>query len=80
MTTTAISGYIARETEKAVAVVTLPLAGEHKPLWIPRKKISSMVERDDLSPSVQLQGERVRRLAYPADLEVDAEWLAKIQG
>jgi hypothetical protein len=79
MTTTTLFGFIARETEKAIAVVQLPLAGEHKPLWIPRKKIASLVERDDRSASVQLKGEGVRRLAYPVDLEIDAEWLAKIQ-
>ena len=74
-----LNGYIARETEKAVAFVQLPLAGEHKPLWIPRKKISSRVELDAYSPSVQLVGEGVRRLAIPVELEVDHDWLAKIQ-
>jgi hypothetical protein len=79
MTTTTLSGYVARETEKAIALVRLPLIGEHKPLWIPRKKIASLIERDELSSSVQLAGESVRRLAYPVDLEIDAEWLAKIE-
>jgi hypothetical protein len=76
---TMMTGYIARETEKAVAFVQLPLLGEHKPLWIPRKKISSRVELDAYSPSVQLAGEDIRRLAIPVELEVDADWLAKIQ-
>jgi hypothetical protein len=74
-----LNGYIARETEAAVAFVTLPLAGEHKPLWIPRKKISQMVELDTYSPTVQLAGERIRRFAFPVELEVDSEWLAKVQ-
>jgi len=79
MTTTTLFGFIARETEAAVAVVTLPLAGEHKPLWIPRKKIASLIERDERSASVQLKGERVRRLAYPVDLEIDAAWMERVK-
>ena len=76
---TTLTGYIARETEAAVAFVQRPLTADMKPLWIPRKKISQLIERDSLSANVQLAGERVRRLAYPVDLEIDAEWLAKIQ-
>ena len=78
MTTTTLSGYIARETEKAVALVRLPLIGEHKPLWIPRSKVAAIVERDELSSSVQLAGEDVRRLAYPVEIEIDAEFAAKV--
>ena len=74
---TTISGYIARETEKAVAFVATTKT--EKPLWIPRSKILAMVERDDLSANVQLAGERIRRVATPVDLEIDAEWMAKIQ-
>lgn len=75
---TTLNGYIARETEAAVAFVTLPLAGEHKPLWIPRKKIARIMERDDLSANVQLAGERIRRLAIPVEIEVDAAWLGRV--
>jgi len=78
MTTITLSGFIARETEKAVALVQLPLIGEHKPLWIPRKKIASLTETDDLSSSVQLAGEDVRRLAYPVTVEIDAEFAKRV--
>jgi hypothetical protein len=49
-----------------------------KPLWIPRKKISRLTERDDFSKSVQLEGERIRRLAYPVEIEVDAAWMERV--
>lgn len=78
MTTIALSGYIARETEKAVALVTLPLAGEHAPLWIPRSKIAALTERDAISASVQLKGEKIRRLATPVEIEIDAAFAAKV--
>lgn len=78
MTTITLSGYIARETNAAVAFVQLPLAGEHRPLWIPRKKIASLIERDALSASVQLKGESIRRLATPVEVEIDAEFAAKV--
>jgi hypothetical protein len=76
--TRTLNGYIARETEAAVAFVQLPLAGEHKPLWIPRKKISRLVELDAYSPTVQLAGERIRRLALPVEVEVDAAWMDRV--
>ena len=76
--TRTLTGYIARETEAAVAFVQLPLIGEHKPLWIPRKKIASLVERDDMSANVQLAGETIRRLATPVTVEVDAAFLEKV--
>lgn len=75
---TTLSGYIARETEKAVAFVQRPFNGPLKPLWIPRKKIASLTESDDLSSSVQLAGEDVRRLAYPVTVEIDAAFAAKV--
>ena len=77
-TTIALNGYIARETEKAVAFVSLPLAGEHKPLWIPRAKVVAMIETDDLSASVQLKGENIRRLAVPVTVEIDAAFAEKV--
>ena len=77
-TTITLKGYIAHETEKAVAFVTLPLIGEHKPLWIPRAKITSLVETDALSASVQLKGEKIRRLAVPVEIEIDAAFAEKV--
>ena len=76
--TRTLSGFIARQTEAAVAFVQLPLDGEKKPLWIPRKKISSLVETDGYSPSVQLAGEGIRRLATPVVVEVDSAFLEKV--
>ena len=73
-----LTGYIARETEAAVAFVQGPLAADMKPLWIPRKKISETVETDGYSPSVQLAGERISRLAIPVELTVDAAFLERI--
>lgn len=70
-------GYIARETEKAVALVTLPLAQNHKPMWVPRKKIIAMEKTGDES-SVQLAGEGVRRIVFGVNIEIDPEFLKKI--
>ena len=78
MTTRILTGYIARETENAIAYVSLPLSVDMSPLWIPRKKITSNVERDDYSPSAQLKGEGVRRLLAPVVLEVDEAFLQRI--
>jgi hypothetical protein len=76
--TRTLSGFIARETEAAVAFVQLPLEPNHKPLWIPRKKILATIEIDGYSPSVQLAGESVRRLVTPVNLEVCEVFLAKV--
>lgn len=76
--TRTLSGFIARNTEAAVAFVQLPLDGEKKPLWIPRKKIARLVETDGYSPSVQLAGEAIRRLATPVEIEVDSAFLDKV--
>lgn len=78
MTTITLNGHIARETEKAVAFVQRPFNGPLKPLWIPRKKIASLLETDDMSASVQLHGENVRRLAYPVTVEIDAAFAANV--
>jgi len=75
---TTITGYIARETEAAVAFVQRPLTADMKPLWIPRKKIASLIERDDLSANVQLAGESIRRQAIPVEINIDSEFLAKV--
>lgn len=76
--TQVLDGYIARETEAAVAFVQLPLIGVKKPLWIPRKKIVSMIEQDALSVNVELAGESVRRMAFPVKVEVQVEFLKKV--
>jgi hypothetical protein len=75
---TTITGYIARETEKAIALVMLPLAGEHAPLWIPRSKVVALNELDQISASVQLKGEKIRRLAVPVEVTIDAAFAAKV--
>jgi hypothetical protein len=78
MTTKTLSGFIARETEKAIAFVTLPIAGEHKPLWIPRSKVVALNELDQVSASIQLAGEKIRRLAIPVEIEIDAAFAEKV--
>ena len=78
MTTTTLNGFIARETSKAVAFVTLPAMGIKKPLWIPRAKIANMYEPDLLSIQVQLEGEQIRRIALPIIMQVDAAFLEKV--
>ena len=75
---TTLTGYIARETEAAVAFVQRPFNGPLKPLWLPRKKIASLIESDDMSASVQLNGESVRRMAYPVTVEIDTEFAKKV--
>jgi len=73
---TTITGYIVRETEKAVAFLATIEAD--KPLWIPRKKIASLVEQDYESLPAQLQGEGIKRAAIPVEISVDSEFLAKV--
>lgn len=75
---TTITGYIARETEKAIAIVQRPLTADMRPLWVPRAKIVSLTERDTLSASVQLAGESIRRLAVPVEIEIDTAFAAKV--
>ena len=71
-----IKGYIARETEAAVAFVRT--AETQKPLWLPRKKIASLTELDAVSIRVQLAGEKIARLAVPVEIDIDEAFLAKI--
>jgi hypothetical protein len=70
-------GYIARETEAAVAFFRAPLNGE-KEFWVPRKKILAFKEHDLPSVSVQLSNESIRRMATPVTLEIDAAFLTKV--
>lgn len=77
--TITLTGYNAAGTEKAIAFVESGLdLTDVKPLWLPRKKIASMVELDELSKKIQFKGERVQREAIPVRLEVDKEFLARI--
>jgi hypothetical protein len=76
MITITLNGFIARETEKAVAF--LATAATAKPLWIPRAKIATIVETDALSASVQLAGEGIARQAVPVSVEIDAAFAAKV--
>ena len=75
MTTTTLTGLIARETEKAVAFVQ---QGQDRPLWLPRKKIVSLTELDALSQPVQIQGEKIVRQGVPVQVEVETEFLSRI--
>jgi hypothetical protein len=75
---TTIETFIVRETEKAVAVVSTPVTGPKKPMWVPRAKISEIIETDGYSPSIQLAGEKVRRLAIPALVTINSSFLTEI--
>ena len=76
--TVTLTGYVARETEKALAIVQAPVAGEKKPLWVPRSKVASLIETDGYSPSIRLAGEKISRLGTPVELEIDAAFAAKV--
>jgi hypothetical protein len=53
--------------------------GAKKLLWVPRAKIESMNEIDTYSPLFEIAGEKFRRQSIPVNLQVNAEWLAKVQ-
>jgi hypothetical protein len=79
MTLTTLNGYIARETDAAVAFLALDAALiEAKPFFIPRKKIASMVEGDTASVNVKLSGEGVERPATPYTIEVETAFLVRL--
>lgn len=71
-------GYIVRETDAAVAFVRAPLTAQMKPLWVPRSKIESMQEHDLASVSVDMAGEKIRRMGTPVTLAIDSAFLAKV--
>ena len=74
-----LSGFIARETEKAIAFIGID--ADHidaKPFWIPRKKISSVIELDTPDVDIQLKGESISRLATPVSIEVDSAFAEKV--
>lgn len=72
-------GYVVRTTEAAVAFVAEENRNVKgvKPLWIPRKKIDSMVESDALAVFIDTaqDGERV---GVPHTLDVCDAFLAKV--
>ena len=73
-----IIGYIVRETEAAVAfVAAAAMIDGVKPAWLPRKKISSLFERDMPSKTIRTaqDGERV---AIPVSLNLDDAFAAKV--
>lgn len=73
-----VQGYIVRETELAIAfVTTAAMVDGVKPAWLPRKKISSLFERDMPSKTIRTaqDGERV---AIPVSLNLDDAFAAKL--
>lgn len=72
-------GFIVSESDAAVAFVREADARNDgvKPLWLPRKKIESMVETDGMSRTVKTAqlGERV---GFPVTIEADSAFLAKV--
>jgi hypothetical protein len=78
MDTLTLTGFIARETEAAVAFVQQGQKTDVAPLWLPRRKIVALHELDALSARVQLKGEGVARQAIPVTIEIDAAFAAKV--
>ena len=74
---TTLFGYIARETEKAVAFVQAPVLSEVKPHWIPKSVIENREELERFSRTIQLVGENIARMGTPVNLTMDSEWLAR---
>lgn len=70
-------GYIARETEKAIAFVQAPVLTEAYPHWIPKSVIETREELELFSRSIQLKGEKIRRMGIPVNVTVSDEWLAR---
>ena len=74
-----LTGYIARETDKAIAFILREDAQNGvKPLWIPRAKLDAMEELDELSKTITLAGEGVARICTPVYIDVDNLFLKKI--
>ena len=72
------TGYIVRETEAAVAFIAAAnMIDGVKPLWLPRKKIVSLVEMDLSSKTIKTaqDGERV---GIPYAVEIDDAFAAKM--
>ena len=75
-----LSGFIVRETDLAVAFVKESDAKVEniRPIELPRKKISSMAERDAMSKNIQCDryGQRV---GTPYTVTVDSDFLDRIK-
>ena len=79
MTHTTLNGFIARETNAAVAFLAADANMiDAKPFFIPRKKILSMVEGDEKSINVKLSGEGVERPATPYTIEIETAFLVRL--
>ena len=81
MTNLTLNGYIARETEKAIAFVKVSDAGKNDiaPLYVPLSKVIANQESDEMSVRVSLKGEEISRQATPAALEICGEWAEKMK-
>lgn len=77
METITLTGFTARNTDKAIAFTATSENGQ-KPLWIPRSKITSFVEGDSFGVPQQYNGETIVRQAVPCQMQIDAEFLAKV--
>ena len=79
MTHSTLNGYIARETDAAVAFLASDaILTNAKPFYIPRKKIGTMVESDATSVNVTLAGEGIDRLATPYSIDVETAFLVRL--
>jgi len=71
--------YTVAETEKAIAIVFESDAKNMavKPLWLPRSKILSMVETDDLARRINT-AQNGDRQGIPCQVEIDPEFKKKV--
>ncbi len=75
-----VQGFVVRETEAAVAFVRESDAAVQnvRPLWVPRKKITALMELD-------LAGKRIataqdgERIGVPTLIEIDAEFAERVK-
>lgn len=75
---TSLTGFIARETEKAIGLANGESRANVKLLWIPRAKVDSMVELDSPSIAIQIAGDQAQHSATPVKIEIDTAFLQKI--
>ena len=72
-----MTGYIVGETEKAVALVRdSDVKAGVKPMWLPRKKIAQIIERDVRDCAIETANGR--KIGLPVLVDVDDEFLARI--
>jgi hypothetical protein len=79
MTTISLAGFVVRETEAAIAFVRAADAAIEgiKPLWLPRKKVASLIEADAVSRKIQTAQDGTRQ-GVPVSVEIDAAFAAKV--